>query len=48
MGIHAVRAALSQGDRVAELWLDAKRQDRRIRELLQDIKACRHAVAPGE
>lgn len=39
MGIHAVRAALSQGDRVAELWLDANRQDRRIQELLQEVKA---------
>ena len=35
LGIHAVRAALGQTQRVVELWVDARRQDRRIQELLQ-------------
>jgi 23S rRNA (guanosine2251-2'-O)-methyltransferase len=35
MGIHAVRVALQQQNRVVELWVDANRRDRRIRELLQ-------------
>jgi 23S rRNA (guanosine2251-2'-O)-methyltransferase len=38
MGIHAVGAALQQGKRVLELWVDGKRQDRRIRELLQHVQ----------
>jgi 23S rRNA (guanosine2251-2'-O)-methyltransferase len=38
MGIHAVAAALQQGERVIELWVDDKRQDRRIRELLQHVQ----------
>jgi 23S rRNA (guanosine2251-2'-O)-methyltransferase len=38
MGIHAVAAALRQGNRVIEVWLDDKRQDRRIHELLQEAQ----------
>jgi 23S rRNA (guanosine2251-2'-O)-methyltransferase len=38
MGIHAVRAALRQANRVVELWVDGKRDDRRIRELLLEIE----------
>jgi len=37
LGIHAVAAALRQGSRVIELWVDGKRRDRRIQELLQQV-----------
>jgi 23S rRNA (guanosine2251-2'-O)-methyltransferase len=33
MGMHAVGAALREGNRVTELWLDARRRDTRVREL---------------
>jgi 23S rRNA (guanosine2251-2'-O)-methyltransferase len=38
MGIHAVAAALRQGNRVIEVWVDGRRQDRRMRELLQEAQ----------
>jgi 23S rRNA (guanosine2251-2'-O)-methyltransferase len=39
MGIHTVRAALQQTQRVTELWVDGKRQDRRFRNLMEEIDA---------
>ena len=41
MGIHTVGAALRQGNRVIEVWVDARRQDRRMRELLQEVQSGR-------
>ncbi|MCU7859494.1 MAG: 23S rRNA (guanosine(2251)-2'-O)-methyltransferase RlmB, partial [Candidatus Thiodiazotropha sp. (ex Lucinoma kastoroae)] len=34
LGLHAVKSALTQGTAVAELLVDAKRQDDRIKEVL--------------
>ena len=34
-GLHSVRAALKHADAVTELWVEARRHDRRIREILQ-------------
>ena len=39
-GLHSVRAALRHGaDRLAGVWYDARRHDRRLRELLEALKA---------
>ena len=46
MGIHAVAAALRQGKRVIEVWVDDKRQDQRIRELLQEAETGRVQLHP--
>lgn len=34
-GLHSVRTALKHADAVTELWVEARRHDRRIREILQ-------------
>ncbi|HEC15775.1 MAG TPA: 23S rRNA (guanosine(2251)-2'-O)-methyltransferase RlmB [Sedimenticola sp.] len=34
-GLHSVRTALRHADAVTELWVEARRHDRRIREILQ-------------
>ncbi|MFC1602698.1 23S rRNA (guanosine(2251)-2'-O)-methyltransferase RlmB [Pseudomonadota bacterium] len=37
-GLHSVRTALKHEDAVTELWIESRRQDRRIREVLQLAK----------
>ena len=44
-GLHAVQAALEQPTTpVLELWLDARRSDRRIEEIIKSLGASIHSI----
>ncbi len=38
-GLHAIKAALKHGDKVLQLWVDAARHDRRLKELISQAKS---------
>lgn len=49
VGIHAVRSALKHGSqRIEQLWFDADRRDRRLRQLLDEARAAGVTPAPSD